>query len=448
MGRPRKYHSEEERRAAVAAQSKKYYDNNTERVSLARRTRYAATRRGAKCQDGGVKPRKRSQQVAGGNQRRRKADSPAPVDQSSKNAIRDAWKSEVEALAMEVNRLTWGSHVSLYTVQLLGILTAGRDMEVLSSALLRFRGLLRRVIRMEIELGKVYGAGNTDPLVDLQLVLKPEVLLIVDNLQAIETRLARGDTLELILEFATRHLEKWDSGEIMPLSTNDVCELMVGNVIIQDVVQRAIAQRASPTEASREPVRERVRLTAGSDDSASSDSVVSEEVIRTKFDAMYNELTRKPSDEDLIALAKAQIRNEWFTDDGITFPRWVFHEPGLTAPLTETGLPAPAIPTVNLSFLLLAAEEALRDLVHKRTLFDSLLLPQLQTVLQKTNLSEEEKVHQLVFLRHHNPVALRSKIGQLNKPVPFEESFVYEWELYREDESDRLVNKALESLGL
>jgi hypothetical protein len=67
---------------------------------------------------------------------------------------------------------------------------------------------------MEIELGKVYGAGNTDPLVDLQLVLKPEVLLIVDNLQAIETRLARGDTLELILEFATRHLEKWDSGEV------------------------------------------------------------------------------------------------------------------------------------------------------------------------------------------------------------------------------------------
>lgn len=38
-----------------------------------------------------------------------------------------------------------------------------------------------------------------------------------------------------------------------------------------------------------------------------------------KFEVMYEELMRKPSDQDLVAMAKAQVRDEWFTNDGEVF---------------------------------------------------------------------------------------------------------------------------------
>jgi hypothetical protein len=40
---------------------------------------------------------------------------------------------------------------------------------------------------------------------------------------------------------------------------------------------------------------------------------------RERFEVMYGELMRKPSDQDLVAMAKAQVRDEWFTNDGEVF---------------------------------------------------------------------------------------------------------------------------------
>lgn len=68
--------------------------------------------------------------------------------------------------------------------------------------------------------------------------------------------------------------------------------------------------------------------------------------------------------------------------------------------------------------------------------------------MMNENLSEEEKVRQMVFLRHHSPVALCPKVGRLLDHVPFAKLFVFHWELFASEKSDDLLNIALKDLNI
>ena len=99
-----------------------------------------------------------------------------------------------------------------------------------------------------------------------------------------------------------------------------------------------------------------------------------------------------------------------------------------------------------MSFILLAGQVALCDLLYRCSQFDSVLLPQLDRVAKDKNLSDQEKVRQMVFLRHHSPVALRPKVGRLIKDLPSAQSFVFHWEFFASEKSDDLLNIALKDL--
>lgn len=75
-----------------------------------------------------------------------------------------------------------------------------------------------------------------------------------------------------------------------------------------------------------------------------------------------------------------------------------------------------------------------------------MLLPQLKQVTKNQGLSESDKVKQMVFLCHHSPVALRPKVGWLLKDVPFTDSFVFHWEVYRAETSNNLLDGVLKNL--
>ena len=54
-------------------------------------------------------------------------------------------------------------------------------------------------------------------------------------------------------------------------------------------------------------------------DSTDSDSEPPPDYMVTRFGLMIDELMREPTEEDLVAMAKAQVRDEWYTENGKAF---------------------------------------------------------------------------------------------------------------------------------
>ncbi|TEB38227.1 hypothetical protein FA13DRAFT_1705201 [Coprinellus micaceus] len=215
-------------------------------------------------------------------------------------------------------------------------------------------------------------------------------------------------------------------------SSEGMCDLILGAVESREAFQRALSRCADPSEKGSGLMVKQRALSGGGEQGGSKGRHIDEEhsdpspcdpAVLERLGHMLRELTRKPTDKDLVTLAKFQVRNEWYTKDGSTF--WYRN----MAQQVDSDF---EVPSVDASFIVFAGELALRDLFHRRSLFDTTLLPQLEQVMNNQELPERGKIQQLVFLRHHSPV----------------DSFVFHWELFKAEKSDDLLDVVLKDLNI